>query len=117
MLTANTSTDALVEALDAGADDFVPKPFDREEVRGRLRVGQRMVTLQQELHRRGSYDELTALLNRRTFLEAFQRVATRAALNDSALGLAMLDVDHFKRINESTGTRLGMPCCAKSRRA
>ncbi|MEO7275805.1 MAG: diguanylate cyclase [Vicinamibacterales bacterium] len=107
MLTANTSTADLVEALDAGADDFIPKPFKDDEVRGRLRVGQRMVNLQHELHRRGSYDELTGLLNRRTFLEAFQRVGTRAALNDSALGLAMLDIDHFKRINDVHGHQAG----------
>jgi diguanylate cyclase (GGDEF)-like protein len=107
MLTANNSTADLVEALDAGADDFIPKPFNREELRGRLRVGQRMVRLQQELHRRGSYDELTGLLNRRTFLEAFQRVGTRAALNDAALGLALLDVDHFKRINDVHGHQAG----------
>jgi len=107
MLTANDSTADLVEALDAGADDFIAKPFKAEELRVRLRAGERIVNLQRELRHRGSYDELTGLLNRRTFLESLQRVTTRAALSDAALGLAMLDVDHFKRINDVHGHQAG----------
>jgi diguanylate cyclase (GGDEF)-like protein len=107
VLTANSSTADLVEALDAGADDFIAKPFNHDELRVRLRVGERIVTLQQELHRRGSYDELTNLLNRRTFLESLRRVHDRAARTDTQLGLAMLDVDHFKRINDLHGHQAG----------
>jgi len=107
MLTAQDSTADLVQALDAGADDFIAKPFRREELRVRLRAGQRIVTLQQELHHRGSYDQLTGLLNRRTFIESLQRVTTRAALSHAELGLAVLDVDHFKRINDVHGHQAG----------
>lgn len=49
LLTARGNTDDVVAGLDSGADDFVTKPFDRQELRSRLRVGARMVTLQQAM--------------------------------------------------------------------
>lgn len=62
LLTAKTRREDVVEGLEAGADDFVAKPFDRDELRARLQVGVRMVTLQRKLADR--VRELEAALGR-----------------------------------------------------
>jgi diguanylate cyclase (GGDEF)-like protein len=107
MLTGNRTTSDIVAALDAGADDFVAKPFDVEELRVRLRAGQRVVDLQRELHHKASHDDLTGMLNRRMVLDLLVREHARAVRERTPLSVGMLDIDYFKGVNDTHGHQAG----------
>ena len=75
-MTSNTEKNEIVEGLDAGADDYVAKPFNPDELRARIRVGCRIVDLHARLQRKGDQleevartDSLTRLANRRAIEE------------------------------------------------
>jgi diguanylate cyclase (GGDEF)-like protein len=113
-VTAKGSLKELVQGLDVGASDFVRKPFNRDELHARIRVGERTLRLQQELHeaRRqmehlAMYDPLTGLYNRRAIQEILPRELARAQRDGQLLGIAILDLDHFKRINDRFGHPAG----------
>jgi PleD family two-component response regulator len=85
LVTAKDDKQDLVRGLDAGADDYLTKPFDRSELRARLRVGRRILTLQDDLIRareelrfQATHDVLTTLWNRGALLELLQRELQRA---------------------------------------
>jgi diguanylate cyclase (GGDEF)-like protein len=107
ILTANNASSDLVTALDAGADDYVGKPFDADELRVRLRAGQRIVELQGDLLRKASHDDLTGVFNRRMSSELLRREHARAQRDQRPLSVAMLDIDHFKRVNDEHGHQVG----------
>jgi diguanylate cyclase (GGDEF)-like protein len=100
--------------LDAGADDYLKKPFDRHELRARLRVGGRMLSLQdglirarEELRFQATHDVLTGIWNRRATLDLLQREIERASRTQGTTGLLMLDLDHFKQVNDTYGHLAG----------
>jgi diguanylate cyclase (GGDEF)-like protein len=114
LLTMMTERSALVEGLDSGADDFISKPFRLPELYARLRAGQRVIDLQRELlagraqmEKVAAYDFLTGLLNRRSILEKLGHEIARAERESAPLGVIMMDLDHFKRINDSYGHMQG----------
>ncbi len=114
LLTAKGKREDLITALEAGADDFISKPFDPLELKGRLRAGARILDLQEELltareklHYVATHDSLTGLLNRPEVLDRLNRAITRARREGSSLALAMADVDHFKTINDTYGHGIG----------
>lgn len=96
----------LIEALDYGADDFISKPPIPEELYARLRVANRIVSMQRELIGLATIDFLTGVLNRRAFFELAQELCGRAEMS-RVLSAIMLDIDHFKRINNSYGHSAG----------
>jgi diguanylate cyclase (GGDEF)-like protein len=96
----------LVEALDHGADDFISKPPIPEELYARLRVANRVVSMQRELIGLATTDFLTDVLNRRAFFENAQELCARAEIG-GVLSIIMLDIDYFKRINDSYGHSAG----------
>ncbi len=103
MMSSNSDRHRLIEALDSGADDFIGKPPAAEELYARLRAAERLESMHRELIRLATVDPLTGALNRRAF---FERAAE--ALNKcDALSAIMLDIDHFKRINDVYGHDVG----------
>jgi diguanylate cyclase (GGDEF)-like protein len=107
MLTAKDDMDDLVECIDAGADDFLRKPFDPRELRARVTAGERVLALQEELRTRAMVDELTGLLNRATILERLQRQIDCDTRNGGITSIVLIDLDNFKHINDSHGHPVG----------
>lgn len=103
ILTAKNEKRDIVAAMDAGADDYVSKPFDEQELRVRLRAGQRIVELQETLRFQATHDPLTGLLNHGSIVDLLDREIARAEREDTALGVIMADLDHFKRVNDAYG--------------
>lgn len=107
LLTGKRAASDVIEALDAGADDFLSKPFDPLELRARLGAGRRIVMLQEELiaarealRNLAVRDALTGLLNRRGIEEAIERELARAAREGGSVGVVIVDIDHFKQVND-----------------
>ncbi len=114
LLTAMTNTKDLVRAFDVGADDYVIKPFHPEELRVRVRAGERIVELQIEslaarnaLRQLADYDHLTGLRNRAAILDELDRELARAQRSNLPVAVVMADVDHFKRVNDTYGHQVG----------
>jgi diguanylate cyclase (GGDEF)-like protein len=110
LATARNEKQDLVRGLEAGADDYLTKPLERNELRARLRVGERILTLQRDLIQaredlrfQATHDALTDIWNRGTILELLQRELERAARTQSSTGVLMLDLDHFKQVNDTYG--------------
>jgi len=114
LLTAKTETDDVVEGLQSGADDYIHKPCHPLELEVRLRVGKRMVELQQSLidarellRFEATHDPLTHLHNRRSINEHLKGRLAKARETKSSLSVVMMDIDHFKAINDNHGHHIG----------
>jgi diguanylate cyclase (GGDEF)-like protein len=114
LLTAKSEQKEMLEAMHAGADDFLAKPFDPLELKARLLVGKRIVDLQEKLvstngalHYAASHDFLTGLWNRAAIIAFLQREVARSLREGTALGVILVDVDHFKKINDELGHESG----------
>jgi two-component system, cell cycle response regulator len=114
LLTSRDQQGDLVAGLDAGADDFIKKPFDPLELRGRLRAGKRILDLQmdlvsarEELRYQATHDPLTRLMNRAAILSALQIELKRSLRQASPLAVAIVDIDKFKSVNDTFGHASG----------
>lgn len=114
LLTSKDSRADLEKALEAGADDYLAKPFDEHELKARLLVGMRIVGLQEDLiaaRERMRYaatrDSLTGLLNRREIMEFLERELARSHREKQSLSVMMADIDHFKLVNDELGHSVG----------
>jgi two-component system, cell cycle response regulator len=114
MITARSHKADVAHALEAGADDYLAKPFDAAELKARLAVANRILHLQddliaarEELRVQATRDALTGLFNRAAFEDLFSRELDRAARSLTPTGLLMLDLDHFKILNDTNGHPAG----------
>lgn len=114
LLTARTDSEDLVAGMDSGADDYLTKPFKAPELRARLRAGQRILELQEQLlaarealRQEATHDSLTGLLNRHAILGVLQIELERASRESQHISVLMADLDHFKQINDSYGHHAG----------
>lgn len=106
LMSSSDDRDIIVRALDTGADDFIRKPPDIEELRARLRAAERVTSMQVQLIRYATTDGLSELLNRREF---FHRAgdAQKRAESGVPLSAVMVDIDHFKSVNDLHGHEAG----------
>lgn len=99
--------ETTIEALDCGADDLLRKPYQPMELHARLRVASRTVALQREMLRTALTDALTQIANRRAFMDGLDREVARAKRHGSTLSVVMVDIDHFKQVNDTYGHAAG----------
>src|SRR5207245_352772 len=114
MLTGEDDQADKVEGLDLGADDYVTKPFQYPELLARIRAGKRIVDLQKELLETNKRlellsitDGLTNLYNHRYFQDELVRAFEESERYGRPLSLAIVDLDFFKKINDSYGHAVG----------
>jgi two-component system cell cycle response regulator len=114
LLTAKNRKAEMLEAMNAGADDFLAKPIDPLELKARLLVGKRIVDLQQKLVSANSalqfvasHDFLTGAWNRSEIVAFMQRELARARRDATPVGIVLVDVDHFKKVNDDLGHETG----------
>ena len=114
LLTVKGEQKEVIEGLEAGADDYITKPFDLLELKARLRAGRRILDLQDQLvasreqmRFEASHDIQTGLLNHSAILENLRKEALRARREATDLGVILIDIDHFKSVNDKFGHMAG----------
>jgi two-component system, cell cycle response regulator len=114
MLTGEAEQEDKVEGLELGADDYITKPFQYPELLARIRAGKRIVDLQKELLETNKRlellsitDGLTKLYNHRYFQDELARAFDESQRYERPLSLAMIDIDFFKKVNDTHGHAVG----------
>ncbi len=114
LLTAKDSTEDIITGLQAGADDYLTKPFHDAELNARLKTGIRILELEQSLKAANEEirilsitDPLTGCYNRAYLNERLLQEISRAKRYQHELSIVMCDIDHFKRVNDAHGHLAG----------
>lgn len=114
ILTASEDTQIKSRAFIAGANDFVPKKFDKVELLARVRVHQKLAQTiaeleasRENLRKQADRDELTGILNRRSFFGKVRELQALMQRHNEELSVLMLDLDHFKTVNDNFGHPAG----------
>ena len=114
MVTAKGEKEDVVNGIDAGADDYIIKPFNKEELRARLRTGQRITELQTALRAANRklllmsrLDPLTGALSRSAILDDLDLALYRCRREKLPLSISLIDIDNLKAVNERAGRLAG----------
>jgi diguanylate cyclase (GGDEF)-like protein len=114
LLTSKESKEDTVAGLESGADDYLTKPFNPEELKARIRTGLRILDLEdklvearEEMRFRATHDALTHLWNRGMILDLLSRELNRSNRERENIGVILCDLDHFKAINDTHGHLIG----------
>jgi two-component system, cell cycle response regulator len=114
LLTSKRAQNDVIEGLESGADDYLTKPFDPQELQVRLRTGQRIINLMDQLvaarealREMAMRDALTGLWNRAAIIESLDVELGRSRREGTSVGILMVDIDHFKSINDTFGHPAG----------
>jgi diguanylate cyclase (GGDEF)-like protein len=114
ILTARETRELKIRGLEQGASDYVTKPFDPGELVARVKVQLKLKLLQDELKRSNEMlkelsntDPLTQLFNRRYMMEVLDREMQRTARKGSPISILLMDIDNFKKVNDTYGHQLG----------
>jgi two-component system, cell cycle response regulator len=110
LLTSKNTKSETVEGMEAGADDYIVKPFHEHELKVRLRAGQRIIDLQidlmnarEQLRERADKDLLTMLPNRAAIYRTLEEELSRCHRDRRSVGVIILDLDRFKSVNDTYG--------------
>jgi diguanylate cyclase (GGDEF)-like protein len=114
LLTAKDAKESVVEGLESGADDYLTKPFHPQELRARIRVGLRLLDLEDNLVQaresmrfKATHDALTGVWNRGAIMESLDREIARSHREHASLAVMIADLDHFKSVNDTYGHAAG----------
>lgn len=114
LLTAKQAQSDVVEGLEAGADDYISKPFDPRELRVRLRSGKRVLylldqltTARDTLRELAARDPLSGLWNHSSIIDLLVNEITRTERQETCVGVVLVDLDHFKSVNDTYGHLVG----------
>jgi two-component system cell cycle response regulator len=107
LLTTKAEKGDIIKGLESGADDFIVKPFDREELKYRVKIGERIINLEQRIMHLANTDYLTGVLNRRAFMERMEGEINRSIRNKKEISIILMDIDHFKKVNDKFGHQVG----------
>ncbi len=114
ILTCRDNKEDIVTGMSAGADDYIIKPFDKEELKARLNAGQRLLELQtalrvanRKLLSMSRLDPLTGALSRFAILDELGLAMYRSIRENKSLGISLIDIDDLKEMNERSGRGAG----------
>ena len=114
LLTSKESKEDIVTGLESGADDYLTKPFNAEELKARLRTGERILNLEdklvearEQMRFKATHDALTSIWNRGAIMDLLGRELARSQRESSCTIVMLGDVDHFKSINDTYGHPVG----------
>ena len=114
LLTSKEAKEDVVAGLESGADDYLTKPFNREELKARLRTGIRVLDLEdrliearEKMRFQATHDALTTLWNRGVIMELLGRELTRSRRERVSTAILLCDLDQFKAVNDTYGHSVG----------
>jgi two-component system, cell cycle response regulator len=114
LVSAREDRSDVICGFESGADDYVTKPIHPDELQARLRVGLRVINLEdnlvaarETLRHKATHDELTSLLNRAAMDDLLRKELTRAKREKASLSILLADIDHFKSVNDTYGHAVG----------